>query len=162
MDPEKERNKHLDEALHWSRRYDTERVVKPEYESAARYLHNNVVLVPVDVAAWLLAHTNLAKLRMRARGADPSRDAVLLAMTLASHQYHQVRASGNGSRPAAEPELDPSSEWMSTGQAADVLGLSDRAVRAACQSGRLVAQQVAGRYRINRTAVDQYRNRQPK
>jgi excisionase family DNA binding protein len=48
---------------------------------------------------------------------------------------------------------------MSTGEVGDLLGLSDRAVRAACQSGRLAAQQVAGRYRISKATVENYRDR---
>jgi hypothetical protein len=59
--------------------------------------------VPIDVAAWLITRTDFTKLRQGTRGADPRRDAVLMALTLAGHQD---RASAGGSRAAAEPEVD--------------------------------------------------------
>jgi excisionase family DNA binding protein len=127
--------------------------MKREHETAARYLHDGVVVVPMDVAAWLVTRTDFNRGRQGTRGADPRRDAVLMALTLGGHQH---LASASGSRAAAEPEVDPSLEWLSTGRASDLLGMSDRAVRAACAAGRLAAQRVAGRYRISRAALDQY------
>lgn len=134
--------------------------VKPEYETAARYLHGgDVVLVPAEVAAWLLTHSDLTRLRTATRGADPRRDAVLLALTMAAHRHAATSATGSDS--AAAPEVDSSLQrWMSTKQAGQLVGLSDRAVRYACESGRLAAQKVAGRYRISRSSLNQYRHDQ--
>ncbi|MBA2738069.1 MAG: helix-turn-helix domain-containing protein [Nocardioidaceae bacterium] len=45
---------------------------------------------------------------------------------------------------------------MSTTQAADQLGVTDRAVRLACQLGRLAARQVGGRWQVSRAVLDEY------
>ncbi|WP_353708962.1 helix-turn-helix domain-containing protein [Cellulosimicrobium sp. ES-005] len=46
---------------------------------------------------------------------------------------------------------------MSTGQAAELLGMTDRGVRLAISEGRLEAEKVADRYRISRSNVEHYR-----
>ncbi len=123
--------------------------------SAARYLHGGVVIVPAEVAAWLLANGDLNRLRVATRGADPRRDAVLMALAMAAHQ-HMTVTSGDGCRSAMEPEAAAPLEWMSTTQAADQLGVTDRAVRLACQLGRLAARQVGGRWQVSRAVLDEY------
>ncbi len=45
---------------------------------------------------------------------------------------------------------------MTTSRAADVLGISDRAVRKACTDGRLDAERVDGQWRITRASVEAY------
>ncbi len=127
--------------------------MRAEYETATRYVHAGVVIVPAEVAAWLLAHGDLNRLRTASRGANPRRDAVLLALTLAAHQ-HLLAASVPGSTPAPKPEA--AADWMNTTTAAGLLGVTDRAVRLACQSHRLSARQVDGRWRITRAALHDY------
>ncbi len=45
---------------------------------------------------------------------------------------------------------------MPATRAADVLGISDRAVRKACAAGRLNADLVDGQWRITRASVESY------
>ncbi len=48
---------------------------------------------------------------------------------------------------------------MTTTRAADVLGISDLAVRKACTAGRLDAELVDGHWRITRASVEAYEPR---
>lgn len=113
------------------------------------------VMVPARVAAWLEVRAGLSSVRARARGNDPEVDAVLLALRIAGLAW---RTSATGSEVEPEPEVPrESSQWLSTGQAAGLLGITDRAVRLAIREGRLEAQQVAGRYRISRPNFEHYR-----
>ncbi|MFJ1510909.1 helix-turn-helix domain-containing protein [Cellulosimicrobium funkei] len=113
------------------------------------------VVVPARVAAWLEARAGLSGLRVKARGIDPEVDAVLVAIRVVGLAW---RDSATGSHVEPEPEVPRgSSQWLSTGQAADLLGITDRAVRLAISENRLPAQQVAGRYRITRADVEHYR-----
>lgn len=130
------------------------------WRPAEHYLHaldGPVVVVPAKVAHWLGQH-GLDALRIRARGENPEVDAVLSALRLAALTYTaSAGGSTSGSLLASEAEVPPLSEWMSTGQAADALGVSPRAVRLACEQGRLPAAQVDGRWRITRASVTSYR-----
>lgn len=113
------------------------------------------VMVPARVAAWLDVHAKLSSLRVRTRGSDSEVDAVLVALRVAALEW---RTSATGSEVEPEPEVRrESSQWLSTGQAAGLLGMSARGVRLAISEGRLEAQQVAGRYRISRANVEHYR-----
>lgn len=118
-------------------------------------VHGPGVLVPARVAAWLEKRAGLSSLRARARGADPEVDAVLLALRVAGLAW---LTSATGSEVEPEPEVRrESSQWLSTGQAAELLGMTDRGVRLAISEGRLEAEKVADRYRISRSNVEHYR-----
>ncbi|WP_171467684.1 helix-turn-helix domain-containing protein [Cellulosimicrobium sp. 72-3] len=113
------------------------------------------VMVPARVAAWLEVRAGLSSVRAKARGTDPEVDAVLFALRMAGLAW---RTSATGSEVEPEPEVPrESSQWLSTGQAAELLGITDRAVRLAIREGRLDAEQVAGRYRISRPNFEHYR-----
>jgi excisionase family DNA binding protein len=47
--------------------------------------------------------------------------------------------------------------WVSVTDAADLLNIGDRAVRLACQQGRLDGELVSGRWRIRRQAIDDFK-----
>lgn len=113
-----------------------------------------VVLVPARVAAWLARHTDLKKVRVAARGTDPELYAVLHDLYVAGLEW---RTSATGSGEVAHPEEAAPSKWVSTTQAAELVGISSRAVRLAVAEQRLPAQQVAGRWRIAREDVEQYK-----
>lgn len=113
------------------------------------------VVVPARVAAWLESKANLSALRVRARGSDAEVDAVLVALRVAALAW---RTSATGSDVEPTPEAARGSEqWLSTSKAADLLGITDRAVRLAIREGRLEAVQVAGRWRVSRANVEHYR-----
>lgn len=118
----------------------------------ADYLHGPGVFVPCSVAAWLNDRYRLDLVRGQVRGTDPDVDAVLMAITQAAKAW---RLTDYGSIPGLLPE--PDGQWISTRKAAGILGVSDRAVRAAIATRKLPAEQVDGRWRIQRHDIDNYR-----
>lgn len=113
-----------------------------------------VVVIPARVCAWLERYASLNEVRIRERGADPEVDAVLVAVRLAALTW---RTTATGTPVAAKAEADPDLEqWMSTGQAAERLGITDRAVRLAIQEQRLNATNVAGRWRITKEDLQHF------
>ncbi|MFC4535687.1 helix-turn-helix domain-containing protein [Sphaerisporangium dianthi] len=121
-----------------------------------QYTHGPGVEIPARICAWLESHAGLARLRIERRGQDPEVDAVLAAIR---QQAARWRTSATGSPDAAQPEVAPSSTWLTTTQAGDLLGMTDRGVRDAIEGGRLPAENVAGRWRISREDVEHYRAR---
>jgi len=110
-------------------------------------------IVPARVAAWLDSRLNLTQVRGQVRGRDAEVDAVLVALRLAAMSW---RASATGSGEAPTPEVEASS-WVGTRQAADLLGIGDRAIRLAIAEQRLAAHNVGGRWRITREDIEQFR-----
>jgi excisionase family DNA binding protein len=130
---------------------------EPSMRPTAAYMHGEVAIVTGRVAAWLLTYTDLPRLRVAHRGGDPEVDAVLGAITYVGTAWRaSADGSNSGSGVAAEAEARSPSEWMSTGQAADALGVTDRAVRMACRDNRLPAEHVDGRWRIAREDLEHY------
>lgn len=129
---------------------------------AGAYLHAGpCVVVPPAVAAWLLSATDLARLRVAHRGEDPQRDAVLLALTHCANLWRtsttSAATSAGGSAVVVEAEVAPPLESMNTSRAADVLGITDRGVRLACNQGRIPATRVDGRWQLDPAGVAAYR-----
>lgn len=112
------------------------------------------VVVPGRVAAWLNRHGGLNELRRCIRGMDAEVDSVLVALSVAGTAW---LSSVHGTTPRNVPEAAPKSAWLTTTQAAHLLDQTDRAVRMACQSGRLQAEQENGRWRIRREDFEHYR-----
>ncbi len=112
------------------------------------------VLVAARTAAWLERHAGLSALRVRVRGTDPQISEQLQELRIAALSW---RGSATGTEEAAEPEPGASSSWLSTSEAAGLLGITPRAVRKAIARGALPAVEVAGRHRITREDVEQYR-----
>lgn len=120
----------------------------------AAYIHGvdaPVVVIPARVCAWLERHARLNEVRIRERGSDPEVDAVLVALRLAALTW---RTAATGSPVAAKPEAPADlNQWLSTTQAADILYITDRAVRLAISEKRLPATLVNGRWRITREDI---------
>lgn len=113
-----------------------------------------VVIIPARVCAWLERHAHLNEVRIRERGYDPEVDAVLVALRLAALAW---RATATGTAVAAKPEAPTDlKQWMSTTEAADILYITDRAVRLAIQEDRLKATNVNGRWRITREDIQHF------
>lgn len=113
-----------------------------------------VVVVPGRVCAWLERHARLNEVRIENRGVDAEVDAVLVALRLAALSW---RTSATGTPVAAKPEATADlNQWLSTTQAADILYITDRAVRLAISEKRLPATQVNGRYRIAREDIKHF------
>lgn len=116
--------------------------------SPESYIHGvtaPIVIIPARVATWLERYAGLNDLRIRARGNDPEVDSVLQALHRAALHW---RTSVTGTSQAPAPEEPTESKWMSTTQAADRLGITDRAVRLAIAQKRLHATSLNGRWRI--------------
>jgi excisionase family DNA binding protein len=129
----------------------------PPQRSPEAYVHglgSPVVVVPARVCAWLERHAHLNEVRIESRGIDAEVDAVLVALRLAALTW---RNTATGSAVAAKPEATADlNQWLSTTQAADILYITDRAVRLAITEKRLPATQVNGRYRIAREDIQHF------
>ncbi len=126
------------------------------FQGTERYLLPEGVgsIVSGRVAAVIYGRTDLGKVRLAVRGIDPEVDAVLMALHVAALRW---RGSATGTERAPTAELAPVSEWLSTTEAGELLGITSRGVRKAIGEGRLEATEVAGRWRVSREAVEHYR-----
>ena len=107
------------------------------------------VTVPARVAAILALQAGLNRFYRDHRGQDPELDAVLAALQLVGHEWRERLG-------AAVPVALQAAE-LSTGQAAKRVGISERAIRQAIDSGRLTARLVGGRYVLDPTDVEHFR-----
>lgn len=130
----------------------------PIWRPPAAYVHPEpTVSVPWRVAAWLERYADLRAVRTKHRGADGQVDSVLVALGTAAaswRQANQVPVAGTAVAETAEPVAVSA---LTTAQAADLVSLSDRAVRKAAAEGRLVATKSAGSWRIRREDLEHYR-----
>lgn len=124
-------------------------------ESYVHGEHGVVVMVPGRVAAWLERKCGLSEQRVMARGIDAEVDAVLMALHLASLQWRSA-ATGTDNASSAEPPAS-SAAWLTTTQAAGLLGITDRAVRKAIGERRLDATRVGNAWQVSRESVEHFR-----
>ena len=109
------------------------------------------VIVPPRIAAWLEERAGLTSdRRIRLRVTDPAAYEVLMALHVAALDHR----SGTGTNLApAQPVRPESEKWLTTTEAASLLGVTDRAIRNWCASGRLPATRRGGRWLINAADV---------
>ena len=109
------------------------------------------VIVPPRMAAWLDQKADVTgDRRIALRDTDPVAYEVLAALRLASLAYR----SGSGTKLAVvQPGRQESETWLTTVEAASMLGVTDRAVRKRIAAGRLPAVKPGGRWLINRTHI---------
>lgn len=119
-----------------------------------------MVVVPGRIAAWLDRHAGLSRLRIEHRGQDPEVDAVLVALAVASAAWRSRAGIGSdhGTEQAKQPS-DQSRSLLTTADAAELLGISDRGVRKAILDGRLPAQRVADVWLVDREDVEHFKAR---
>lgn len=114
------------------------------------------VVVPARIARLLMVKI-LDSYRARVRGVDPELDTILTALDLAGRRWAAQRADrGTPVAATAEP-VEPSNEWFTTTQAADVLGITSRAVRKALAEKKLTGFQRGGQWWIAREELAHYR-----
>jgi excisionase family DNA binding protein len=102
----------------------------------------------------------LDKIRTKVRGRDADLDNALLMILRAGLEYRE--SSSTGTAMAARPEPTPQlteqlNQTVSTTTAAELLGITDRAVRKAITEKRLAATVLDGRYRITQDELTQFR-----
>lgn len=133
-----------------------------EFRPPAAYVHGldgPTVVVPGRVAAWLERYAQLRQIRTEHRGVDPEVDAVLVALAVAAAAWRQQTgvSSDQGTDQRKQPEPGPCSD-LSTTEAADRIGITDRGVRAAIAAGRLHAHRDGDRWRVDLEDVEHYRS----
>lgn len=113
------------------------------------------VILDARACAVLERYAGLSDLRVRVRGVDPHISRQLEEVRLAALSW---RSSATGTEEASGPEPATDSErWLSTGEAADLVGVTSRAIRKAIDEGRLEAVKVGGHNRISREDLEHYR-----
>jgi excisionase family DNA binding protein len=117
-------------------------------------LDGPVIVINARTAAYLNRYAGLAAYRREHRGEDAEVDQALLGLALLEMKW---RETATGTKEAPKPELDTSSQWLSTTQAGTQLGVTDRAIRKAITEHRLKALRVNDRWRITRTDLEHYR-----
>ena len=120
-----------------------------ESRIARRMLDDGSAIVPPRLARWLEKQADMtADRRSLLRSTDIEAYEVLTALHLSA----LVSDCGTNGV-ARQRDTAPLGEWMSTGDAARELHVTDRSVRNWCTSGRLPAVMSGGRWLIRRTEV---------
>jgi excisionase family DNA binding protein len=114
---------------------------------ARRLTGDGSVIVPPRIAAWLEDKAGLtAERRIMLRDTDPHAYEVLAALRLAALAHR----SGNGTKIAApQPDQPQSEAWLTTSQAAQQAGVTDRCIRKWITRERIPATRHGGRWLIN-------------
>lgn len=120
-------------------------------------LPDGSVLVPHRAARWLERKAGVTQeRRLMLRETDPELYAVLGALHLSAVSGGEVHfaRSVNGTN-VVEPQLmtQESDSWLTTSQAAEIAGCTDRAIRKWIAAKRLPARRHGGRWLIDRKHV---------
>lgn len=118
-----------------------------------RITEDGSVIVPPRIAAWLERHAGVtADRRIRLRGVDPEAYEVLAALHLAALDYTSGSDRGTKvvypERPTAKSDL-----WLTTKEAAEQAGVTDRCIRKWIAEGRLPATRHGDHWLIDRNAL---------
>jgi excisionase family DNA binding protein len=105
------------------------------------------VVVPPRIAAWLEAKAGVSSdKRIALRDSDPLAYEVLMALHCAA--LHHGSATGTESTMGLGDSRDLEA-WLTTGEVAKRVDLSDRAIRKMIAAGRLAATKRGGRWLLN-------------
>lgn len=106
------------------------------------------VIVPPRIAAWIEKHAGVtSEWCIALRDTDAPAYAVLAALHLSALQHR----SGIGTKlVGVQSGRQESKTWLTTVEAADALGVTDRAVRKRIATGRIPAARIGGRWLIRR------------
>jgi len=106
-----------------------------------------ITTVPADIALALLDRAGLEEWRKRHRGEDPRVDQVLIKLREAAVRW--IELTGHGLNRAPSADDDAPSEWLTTAQAGERLGLAARTVRRYIANGDLPAERAGHMYLIH-------------
>jgi len=119
------------------------------------------VVLSAETAYWLEKLCKVSTLRMRLRDGRHVRvSQELLDLRQAAMSFDPTQLPTDaavGSRSAEEARWLEQRDWWSVAEAADSLGIGERAVRLACSQDRLDAERVGGRWRITQTALNDFK-----
>lgn len=118
-----------------------------------------VTQVPADVGLVLLARAGLDGYRRAHRGDNPRVDAVLVEMTTAAIRWRELMTNSGQDRAPSTDTAGSSSPLLTTTQAAQRAGVSDRTIRRAITAGHLPATRVGRAYLVSRADIDAYTRR---
>lgn len=105
------------------------------------------VSVPPRIAAWLVAKAGVTgDKRILLRGTDPEAYEVLAALHIAALHHRSVVGTESGIDKRNSRDL---ATWLTTGDAAHQLRVTDRAIRKWIAAKRLPATKVGGRWLLN-------------
>ena len=119
----------------------------------AHYRDGPIAILGADAAAWLVSATNVeAVFAARSRDIDRAvAEQVIALMRVAT----SATASDIGS---TEVEIAPATkDFLTSSEAAHLIGISDRAVRLACQTGRLPAVRNGRSWLVDPDDAENYR-----
>lgn len=107
------------------------------------------VFLPPRIAAWIEKHAGMtADRRMRLRGSDHEAYIAFASLHLAALRSDSGTESCVGQRNKGQSE-----SWMSTSEAAEALGVTDRCIRKWCNTGRIHAVMTGGRWLVNPNTI---------
>jgi excisionase family DNA binding protein len=108
---------------------------------------NGSVVVPPRIADWIERQIGLVSERRTAMaGTDPLAYTVLSALRVVALSHR----SGNGTKVAGgQSASEESEQWLTTSEAANAAGVTDRAIRKWIAQDRLPAKRHGGRWLIN-------------
>ncbi|GAA2082384.1 hypothetical protein GCM10009840_18200 [Pseudolysinimonas kribbensis] len=107
---------------------------------AETYVFGDYVILHGRTAAVLLKYAGLERWSLDNRGVDPFIDMQLTALTKAAIAWRSSLGTSTPDPPEPTPDLkQAATPWLSTTQAGNLLGVSDRAIRKAIDKGRLRA-----------------------
>lgn len=125
-----------------------------------------VCVLPAWVCLWLEQQTNLPQRRAALRGIDPAVDDALVSIRLAAMRVPKAATSAAASDSGSSVDLGAEvtgplsgAAPLGVGQAAALAGVTARAVRLACDEGRLKANKIDGRWLIDPADLDRFRDR---
>ncbi|MGH3722036.1 MAG: helix-turn-helix domain-containing protein [Pseudonocardiaceae bacterium] len=116
-----------------------------------------ITIIPADVAVILLTRGGLGEYRKSHRGEHPRVDRVLIELTEAAIRWREL--TDNGQNRAPNTDTGPSSELLTTRQAADLARTSDRTIRRLIAAGRIPAARAGRACLIRRDELDHHTRR---
>lgn len=111
---------------------------------------NYCAIITPRIARWLEDNVGMtADRRALLRWTDPEAYISLMALHLSA-----LRSESGTKDAVPQPDRAQSPLWMSTGEAANLLNVTDRCVRNWCRTGRLQAQHIGARWLVDPTSVN--------